>query len=341
MFSVLLLEWDQLHNRRQMPWKGISNPYHIWLSEIIMQQTRVEQGEQYYLRLISNYPTIRDLALADDEAVFRDWQGLGYYSRCRNMLQAARDIYQHQHGIFPKTYEEIRKLKGVGDYTAAAIASFAFNLPHAVVDGNVVRVLSRVFADPTSFHTTAGKRKFQELAYQLMPKSQIGIYNQAMMDLGATVCLPRNPRCEVCPFETICKAKNKNEIDRYPSKKIKAIIKNRYFHFLVMRTGRQIYIQKRTGRDIWRDLYSFPTVETSVRKKPIFDGMPPEFPLPEPERYTQMLTHQKIHGSFYEVKPSATIEKKWKGLTKIALSDLKGYAFPRMIVSFLENKNYL
>src|SRR5579859_1431456 len=194
-FTKTLLGWNSSGNFREMPWKGEKDPYKVWLSEVILQQTRVQQGWAYYEKFINAFPTIKDLAAALEQKVFKLWEGLGYYSRCRNLIATARKISDEYNGRFPHTYEEILALKGVGPYTAAAIASFAYNLPHAVVDGNVVRVLARFFGITTAADTTSGKKQFAELATALLDPSQAGIYNQAIMDFGATVCTPRNPQC--------------------------------------------------------------------------------------------------------------------------------------------------
>jgi len=226
-FTAQLLEWNHQHNSRTMPWKGIKDPYHIWLSEIILQQTRVEQGLPYYERFITTYPTIQDLAAAPDEAVFRLWQGLGYYARCKNMLAAARQVVQTYKGRFPDTYEQIQSLKGIGPYTAAAIASFAFNSHHAVLDGNVFRVLSRYFGIDTPVDSTAGKKEFAALAQELLPAGQSAVYNQSIMDFGAGVCKPQQPLCHQCPLAgkmcgapaaDCCPASRKVQKTRHPQK---------------------------------------------------------------------------------------------------------------------------
>ncbi len=210
--------WHKEENTRSLPWKNETDPYKIWLSEIILQQTRAEQGLNYYLNFIKNYPTICDLANAIDDDVFRHWQGLGYYNRCKNMLATARFICEQKNGVFPNDYEEILALKGVGAYTAAAIASFAFGLPHAVVDGNVYRVLARYFGIENAIDSTLGKAKFAQIADELLDKKNPAAYNQAIMDLGATVCTPKNPRCEICPLSKNCVALKSDLIYFFPVK---------------------------------------------------------------------------------------------------------------------------
>nr|HPI53674.1 A/G-specific adenine glycosylase [Chitinophagaceae bacterium] len=302
MFTKLLLKWHARDNHREMPWKGERNPYKIWISEIILQQTRVEQGLKYYEALLTNFPTIQDLAAASDESVFRLWQGLGYYSRCRNMLFTARYICEHYAGEFPQDYPTIRQLKGVGDYTAAAIASFAFDLPYAVIDGNVVRVLSRFFAIDQSFFTTSGRASFFQLAQQLLDKKHSAAYNQAIMDLGAVICKPQTPDCGICPLQNHCKANTQKVQHLYPVKKIKNPVREREFHFYVIEDSHGIYIRKRQSNDIWKDLYTFPHMEPGENE---FGLKPPyvvEVEGQEPQILYQTLSHQRIKGIFYRVR---------------------------------------
>jgi len=213
-FTPSLMEWHRVENRRMMPWKGERDPYRIWLSEIILQQTRVEQGLAYYEKFIREFPTIADLAAAPEKKIFKLWEGLGYYSRCRSLIHTAKFITDHYKGKFPRDFESITQLKGVGPYTAAAIASFAFDLPYAVLDGNVNRVIARVFGVSTSIDTTVGKKFFSELAQSLLDKAEPGLYNQAIMDLGATICKPRSPLCDRCPFYDNCEARLHNLVDQ-------------------------------------------------------------------------------------------------------------------------------
>src|SRR5579859_4925347 len=205
-FTKTLLGWNSSGNFREMPWKGEKDPYKVWLSEVILQQTRVQQGWAYYEKFINAFPTIHDLAVAPEQQIFKLWEGLGYYSRCRNLIATAKKIDAEYNGRFPSSYEEILALKGIGPYTAAAIASFAFGLPHAVVDGNVTRVLSRYFGNSTPIDTVAGKKLYTELADVLLDKGQPDSYNQAIMDFGATICLPRNPLCADCVQQAGCQA---------------------------------------------------------------------------------------------------------------------------------------
>ena len=227
-----MLKWNKEKNRRAMPWKGEKNPYYIWLSEIILQQTRVEQGLPYFLRFKEKYPTVKQLAEAKEDEVMKLWQGLGYYSRARNLHATAKNIQQNFKGKFPETFDELKKLKGIGDYTAAAISSFAFGEKKAVVDGNVIRVLSRVFGIETAFDTTEGEKQFAQLAQQLIDEKTPGIYNQSIMDFGAVICTPQNPKCSECPFNKICVARKESKIEELPYRSKKTKITNRYFNYL-------------------------------------------------------------------------------------------------------------
>ncbi|MGN6508597.1 MAG: A/G-specific adenine glycosylase [Chitinophaga sp.] len=340
-FTDRILTWNRAHNDRTMPWKNEKNPYFIWLSEVILQQTRVEQGLPYYERFISAYPTVEHLAKAPEEEVFRLWQGLGYYARCKNMLAAARTIAAA--GKFPDTYEGIAALKGVGAYTAAAIASFAYNLPHAVLDGNVYRVLARYFGIDTPVDTTAGKKLFTSLAHDVLPKNQAGIYNQAIMDFGAVVCKPQQPLCRTCSLAPRCEAFQKGLTGLVPVKSKKLVIKKRYFHFLLLEQEGKIWIRKRTAKDIWQNLHEFPLVETpapadlaALRETAAFRQLLPEGPkaLGAGVQLKQQLTHQTIHASFirFRLSPGFTLPKDYMLVPE---GQLERYAFPKIITDFL------
>lgn len=257
LFQKKLLEWHNEKNTRQMPWKGETDPYKIWLSEIILQQTRVQQGWQYYEQFIQAYPTITDLAKAEDDAVFKLWEGLGYYSRCRNLLTTARSIAFELNGRFPDTYEAILQLKGVGPYTAAAIASFAFALPHAVVDGNVYRVLSRWFGVELPIDLPAGKIFFSHLANDCLDSAQPAAYNQSIMDFGATICTPAAPQCGKCPLQPECVAYNEHLIHRLPVKTKTLQKTTRWFTYFIIRSQGGIVVRKRMEKGIWQDLHEF------------------------------------------------------------------------------------
>ncbi len=346
-FSKKLLEWNQEHNSRTMPWKGESDPYKIWLSEIILQQTRVEQGWPYYERFIAAYPTVKKLAAAPDEEVFRLWQGLGYYARCKNMLAAAREISSTYKGRFPNDYNAIRSLKGIGPYTAAAIASFAFNLPYAVLDGNVFRVLSRFFGIDTPIDSTTGKKQFDELAQKLLPPEQSAVYNQSIMDFGAVVCKPQLPACSSCPVAARCTALHQNLIPLLPVKSKKLQIKKRYFYYIVLEYNQQLYIRNRSAQDIWQNLHEFVLIETTapVNMDDLQESSPFTSILP-PDTYTvtgisqsfrQQLTHQTIYSQFItiHVQQPVTLPEHFS----VPREALDNYAFPKTITTFLQSKN--
>lgn len=343
-FAQTLLRWDSRKNKRQMPWKGEKDPYRIWLSEIILQQTRVEQGWDYYQKFIAAFPDIHSLARASDVKVFKCWEGLGYYSRCRNLLATARYISGQLGGRFPDSYEAIRGLKGVGPYTAAAIASFAYNLPHAVVDGNVYRVLARVFGIETPTDSTAGKKVFLALAADLLDKRKPGRYNQAIMDFGATICKPQ-PDCQSCPFQQTCKAYASGRISRLPVKAKKAAVRKRWFNYLVMEQAGRLALHQRTGKDIWQQLHEFPVIETKGEESPeaILDlALKQQWLIRKRYRlrsvspvFRQQLSHQLIIARFLEVEISKTAALP-EGFDPVEKRKLKRYAFPRVINDWLE-----
>ena len=261
LLSDKIINWYK-ENKRDLPWRNTKNPYKIWISEIILQQTRVAQGYDYYCRFIERFPDFQTLADADEDEVMKYWQGLGYYSRARNLHEAARSIARE--GAFPDTYAEVRKMKGVGDYTAAAICSFAYDMPCAVVDGNVYRVISRWMGVEEPIDTNSGKKLFAELADELLDKAQPALYNQAIMDFGALQCVPSLPSCLFCPLSDSCVALQKGIVDELPCKKHKTKVSNRYFHYFYVRAGAYTYIYKRGAGDIWHNLYEFPLIETEA-----------------------------------------------------------------------------
>jgi A/G-specific adenine glycosylase len=346
-FTQQLLRWDKEKNIRQMPWKGEKDPYKIWLSEIILQQTRVEQGVSYYNKFLSQYPTIHKLAAAIDEKAFKLWEGLGYYNRCRNLLYSARYIVKKLKGKFPDSYEEILSLKGVGTYTAAAIASFAFNLPYAVVDGNVLRVLARVFGIKKPVDSAAGKKFFSKLAHELLDKKQPGLYNQAIMDFGAVVCKPLNPACSDCVFKNNCYAYQHNVIGGLPVKVKKPKIKTRWFYYFVMEYRGRFYISKRTGNDIWKNLYEF-ILEENKSELPIKElatrvekqGLPGKnlYRILSVSRlYHQQLSHQHIRGRFIHIRIKNPV--KLAGVKAVYPKQLARYAFPKFVHSYLQEQS--
>lgn len=327
-----------------MPWKGEKDPYKIWLSEIILQQTRVEQGLAYYNKFIQHYPNIKKLAAANDEEVFKLWEGLGYYSRCKNLLFTAREIAKNYNGIFPVTYENIIQLKGIGKYTAAAIVSFAYNQPYGVVDGNVFRVLSRVYGIDLPIDSLLGKKYFESLAQHLLDKNQPALYNQAIMDFGATICKPKLPECAACVFKNDCKAYNQNLISVLPIKAKKLIQQTRWFYYVVINYENEVLIKKRTAKDIWQNLHEFYLIEADekldskklkTKLNSFLNDVKFEISAISKEQQ-QKLTHRIIKGSFIEIKLTKKIAIEnyfW-----IDKKDLNKYSFPKFINTFL---NYL
>ncbi len=340
-FTRELLYWHYNLNNRTLPWKEEKDPYRIWLSEIILQQTRAEQGLPYYEKFILKYPTVRELAAAPDDEVMLLWQGLGYYSRCRNLLAAARMITEEFHGHFPDNYEDILRLKGVGPYTAAAIASFGFGIPKAVVDGNVLRVLSRYFeiSEPIDKQTT--RKYISDLANRLIDTKAPGAFNQAIMDFGATICKPQQPLCPSCILKKHCVALQHQTVELLPfsEKKIKVI--TRYLHFFLLAAGDKIYIRLRTGNDIWKGLYELYLVETENDSFP--ENLPPFLSdhlkgmhLPSVYQSRQRLTHQLIIARFYTIPlPDIPGALKNDGLW-ISKKNWKNFAFSKTILSFLK-----
>lgn len=348
LFTQTIILWNRSQNSREMPWKGEKDPYRIWLSEIILQQTRVEQGLNYYNRFIKKYPTVFKLAAAPDQEVFKLWEGLGYYNRCRNLLFTAREIVEKYNGIFPRTYDDILHLKGVGPYTAAAIASFAYNLPYAVVDGNVFRVLSRFYGIDTAIDSTAGKQVFSVLAHQMLDKKGPGEYNQAIMDFGATVCKPAAPACSHCPLQADCSAYQTGMVNRLPVKEKVLTRRSRHFNYFVFECDNKTWVRQRTGKDIWQDLFEFYLVETgkSQRWTPgsVTDWLKEQLNIQHVTNIEisspviQQLTHQQVSGCFIRVvlqKIPSSLSASGQWQTSKGLSRL---AFPRLLTQFLSAK---
>ena len=309
-FSNKLVSWYQ-NNKRDLPWRSTVNPYHIWLSEIILQQTRVLQGAPYYLAFLKAFPTIEDLAEANENKVLKMWQGLGYYSRARNLHFTAKDIVNNFGGEFPKDHKQVLKLKGVGVYTAAAITSFAFDMPYAVVDGNVIRVLSRVFGISIPFDTSAGRKVFHQLAQELLIDKEAAIYNQAIMEFGAIQCKPRNPDCSCCPMHDFCIAYNTNSVEGLPVKSKRIKVKNRFLHYLFIEQEDSIFLGKRKS-GIWTGLYEFPFLEFQIKmgeKQVMQSEVWSNFFLNSTcevksvsSEFIHILSHQKIHAQFWKIK---------------------------------------
>ncbi|MEG1555315.1 MAG: A/G-specific adenine glycosylase [Bacteroidales bacterium] len=338
-FSQTLLNWYE-ENKRSLPWRGELDPYKIWVSEIILQQTRVNQGWEYYLRFIETFPDVKSLADASEEQVLKVWQGLGYYSRARNMHVAAQSIIRNHHAIFPKDYHDIISLKGIGDYTAAAVSSIAFNLPYPAVDGNVFRVICRIFGFFDDIALPATRKKVTETCLSLMDRHQSGIFNQAMMDFGALHCTPQNPQCGSCPFQLNCYAFNHEAVDRLPVKIKKGKIKERYFHYFVWIQQGSTIIEKRTGNDIWKNLYQFPLMETETSKEKEIQQYFMENKIDiaiEPVcQIKHQLTHQTIFAYFYKFETDCLPLLK-KDQIVVSLDKIEQYPFPKIISIFLEN----
>lgn len=339
-FSNTLIYW-QLQNHRELPWRKTKNPYFIWLSEIMLQQTRVAQGMAYYLKFTTHFPTVFDLAKADESTVLKMWQGLGYYSRARNLHFTAKLIANELNGKFPSTYKEIIKLKGIGDYTASAIASICFNEPTAVVDGNVYRVLSRYFGIKTPINSSAGIKEFKILAQTLLDTQQPGNYNQALMDFGALHCKPQNPLCETCPFSDSCVALEKKLTKDLPIKEKKIKVRNRYFNFLVLKTkDDKTVLSERKGKGIWQGLYQFPLLEsdTLIDKKDLISSekfiklFPNEttISLFNKKEIIHKLSHQHLYTQFWIVETATSLQ------ANINWTDIKKYPVPVLIANFIQ-----
>lgn len=340
-----LISW-YLAEKRNLPWRNTQDPYKIWLSEIILQQTRVEQGLSYYEKFVDAYPTIGLLASARDSDIMKIWQGLGYYSRARNLLETARYVHENLDGEFPKTYTDIIKLKGIGPYTAAAISSFAFKLPHAVVDGNVSRVLSRLFDINLPINSTEGKKTIQSLADECLSRKQPDTYNQAIMELGAMVCKPKKPDCNLCPLEHQCLARKNGTVSDRPIKIKAKKARVRHMDYAVLESSEHIIFRKREKKDIWQGLCDFAAVEeiNEPGEAYVRDFIGKEFPglsinqiplAPEKE-YTHILSHQKIKARFWRYGVDGVVGENSLYLS-IPKADIEQIAVPRLVHKYLED----
>ncbi len=336
-FSKTILEWYS-ENKRDLPWRGSKDPYKIWLSEVILQQTRIAQGLPYYLKFIEHYPSVTDLAQASETEVLKLWQGLGYYSRARNMHAAARTVEEEFQGRFPSSYKDLIKLKGVGDYTASAIASICSGEPTPVVDGNVFRVLARYFGVDVPINSTAGAKYFKQLATEVMDATSIGEYNQAVMEFGALQCKPQNPECGICPMKDSCAAKKEESVTDFPVKLRQKKVRTRYFNYLVYldQSGKTL-LQKRTGKGIWRHLYEFPLIETDrlLEPKEVYgalrqnDQREGEITLWKEEPVIHKLSHQHLVTRFWIVELQEEIHPG------IPLENIEEYPVPVLVSDFL------
>ncbi|WP_395044551.1 A/G-specific adenine glycosylase [Flavobacterium sp.] len=339
-FSNSLLLW-YLQNKRDLPWRNTTNAYPVWLSEIMLQQTRVAQGLPYFLSFMNSFPTVLDLAKANEEHVLKLWQGLGYYSRARNMHKTAQIIAFEFDGNFPNNYNDLLKLKGIGEYTAAAIASFCFNEVVPVVDGNVYRVLSRYFNIETDIASSVARKEFSALAKELIPNNNPALFNQAIMEFGALQCVPKNPKCEICIFNESCAALQKKKVNQLPVKLKKTKVTNRYFNYLIILDSKNnTLINKRTQKGIWHNLYEFPVIETNdevdfetilyqIHEKHSDLNIESVYTYNETQ-IVHKLSHQKLHIKFYKVTVSDEI------LNGIGLNSLKDFPFPIVIYNFIE-----
>ena len=335
-FHLLIADWYR-QNSRDLPWRNTKDAYFIWLSEIILQQTRVDQGLNYYLKFKKHYPTVNDLANATEQEVLNDWQGLGYYSRARNLHSAAKTIVTEFNGDFPIEYETIRKLKGIGDYTAAAIASFAFDLPHAVVDGNVYRVLSRCFDIDLPIDSNLGKKQFAELAQSLLNTNDAATHNQAIMELGALVCKPTQPLCEKCPLSGTCMALSAKTIQLRPVKSKRTAVRDRYFNFLIFSEKNQVLLEKRMQKDIWQHLHQFPMIESDhLLSLDEITTLIPIKPTVISSEILHLLSHQRIHGQFIHYNQILQIGE----ITSQSdiITSFENHALPRIIDRYLEEQ---
>ena len=340
-----LINW-YAENHRDLPWRHEPTPYQVWLSEVILQQTRVNQGMDYYLRFVERWSSVTDLAKASEEEVLKMWQGLGYYSRARNLHKCARQVVEQYEGQFPADFEQLKQLQGIGSYTAAAIASIAFNLPHAVVDGNVYRVLSRLFDIDTPININEGQTLFARLADELLNRKQPGLHNQAMMEFGALHCTPKNPNCLLCPLQAQCLSLTHQTVMQRPAKLQKVKVSTRYFNYLVIRIKDNVYLHKRSDNDIWKNLYDIPCIESEkpmtveeVMASEQFDqliGNKPFTITKVSPVFTHKLTHRTIIAQFIEIK----LEKKLlrietKDLFLTPEMDLGTFPIPRLIDLYL------
>lgn len=342
-FQSEIVAW-YLENKRDLPWRDTTNPYIIWLSEIILQQTRVEQGLPYFNSFLENFPTVADFANASEERVLKLWQGLGYYSRGRNMLYTAKYIIQHYKGIFPSAYQDLIKLKGVGDYTAAAISSFSSNEKRAVVDGNVYRVLSRYFGIGDPINSTIGQKKFADLANELIADQEPSLYNQAIMEFGALHCKPKAPKCETCPLALNCTALEEGKIGALPVKLKKVKVRSRWFNYFVGIADNEILTKQRQPGDVWQQLYDFPLIETDgevfqtntdfiVRVKEMF-GNSVSIKLLEAKKH--VLTHQIIYVQFFAIDNYIVNFNQYTEIKSVKIDDFKQLPHPIIIGNFIE-----
>lgn len=345
LFTRKIIEWHLKENKRTMPWKGEKEPYKIWISEVILQQTRVKQGLSYYNNFIKEFPTVKTLAAAPDEVVFKVWEGLGYYNRCKNLLSTARNIVNNLNSNFPCTYNDIIALKGIGPYTAAAISSFAYGLPHAVADGNVFRVLARYFGEALPIDSSKGKEHFTKLANELLYKNDPAAYNQAIMDFGATVCKPQIPACRDCILKKYCIAYKGGLVNKLPVKEKQLVKKKRWFTYFIFIAEDKVLINKRTEKDIWENLYEFYLFETGKEwdweyteiEKCLQNQLGiTKFKINNISQiFNQQLTHQNLQGRFISISLNK-IPDSLQYFKAVNIEYLSKIPFPKFITQYLE-----
>lgn len=347
-FSEHLITW-YLENKRDLPWRKTQDPYKIWLSEIILQQTQVKQGLPYYQKFVKKFPNVNDLANAEEDQIMKMWQGLGYYSRARNLHYTAKSIVYDYNGVFPSTYKELLKLKGVGDYTAAAIASFAYNEPVAVLDGNVFRVLARYFGIDVAINSTEGQKLFKSKVNELLNRKQPALHNQAIMEFGALLCKPKSPDCMFCSLNTSCVAFQQNRIKELPIKLKKLKRRKRYFNYLVLKSPQnEFIIQQRHQKDIWQKLFEFPLIESKnnftkkeISKINLFEelDLEPNFSIQKinQKTYKHVLSHQDIFADFWLIKCSTEFyNHKLENYSIVNSKSIRKFAVPILIDNFLK-----
>jgi len=336
-----LINWYS-KNKRKLPWRSSPEPYRVWLSEVILQQTRIDQGTPYYQRFIKSFPDIQSLAEADEAEVLKLWQGLGYYSRARNLHAAAKQVVDEFNGIFPENYQDLLRLKGVGSYSAAAIASICYSEAVPVLDGNVFRFLGRHFAIDLPIDNAEGKRHYFQLAASLMDHNIPGDYNQAMMEFGALVCTPKNPQCTDCPFESTCEARAENTVLNYPVKSRPVKVQTWHIHYFVMMNGQGVYLRQRPSKGIWANMYDFPSIDQQApidvsavkRKSTEFGVLPHSWPA-HPINMKHQLTHRQLNLHFWLCKANGA--KKSDELILVrSEKDLKTMALPKPVERFIE-----
>jgi len=352
-FSALLLGWSE-ENKRPLPWKETNDPYKIWISEIILQQTRVLQGTPYYLNFIKHFPDINTLANASEDDVIKLWEGLGYYSRARNIHHTSKYIFSKHNGIFPDSYDEIIKLKGIGPYTAAAISSFAYGLRYPVVDGNVIRLTSRILGIIQPINSGVVLKRIYSFVFSAIQVADPAAFNQAIMDFGATVCTPKLPQCDVCPFHLYCLAYHCDQIKEIPFKSKKTIKKIRYFHYFDIRLPDDLtVVVQRLVDDIWKKLFEYPMIESNSDLMPaddiIHQCIQKIFTISIDNKYMvkkklvseQELTHRKIVAVFYQVTLNQPAKKINKGHYLVERKKVSNFAFPKIITEYLKTKDFL